>query len=370
MRYNVHTGNKTINHQHRVMQTVKEQYHSKVLKDLVGQIKNCTPGQKFMSQREMMNKYNISQRVVESLLGQLAAKNIISIVPGRGVFIKDPSKQKVKHILFLYPDWPSISMLELVRNLENAANQTKRVTLYKQTFPYNKLEVDRIDPQGIDAIIIKPPSEDLDIAQLNKLSSLNIPVIMLDKNLESINISSAYGHDDMSGLYAASYLINNGHKDIAILISEPHISNTMNRCTSFCKYAELNGCNVEIIDCKVLNGENSEDKSYEVMNNYLKKNKLNFTGLFVISDMTALSAMKAISENGYDIPGDISIVGHGGLNQGKFFSPALTTVKINQVQLFTRLFQKLENFMSESTKKYFHIGIEPEILIRDSVRKI
>lgn len=52
------------------------------------------------------------------------------------------------------------------------------------------------------------------------------------------------------------------------------------------------------------------------------------TALFCANDMTAIGAMRALKEDGYRIPDDISIIGIDDIPTSQYMSPALTTVHI------------------------------------------
>mgnify|MGYP002964912358 CR=1 FL=1 len=50
------------------------------------------------------------------------------------------------------------------------------------------------------------------------------------------------------------------------------------------------------------------------------------TAIFAASDHIAIGAMRALQENGYKIPEDISVMGFDDINVAKFSNPPLTTV--------------------------------------------
>ena len=341
-----------------------------IFEDICNDLHNYKPGERFLSVRKLMQKYSVSQRVVESVLEKLVARNMISVISGEGMFVNDLSAKKVRQIMYLCPDWPSVAFSEFEHILQAEAAIKGDFVIGRKNFPYKESFFRNIDHSGYDAIIINPASSEQELPHQIDLASLPIPVVVLGKELNDVTISSSVGRDDISGLLAASYFIQNGHEKLAVLVSEPHCHGVCIRYTNFCKFAELSGKSAKIIDCHTISGEKADDKAYEILRAYLEQNGLDFTALFVVSDMSALGAMKAILERGYNIPDDVSIIGHDGLNQGKFFHPALTSIKIDNATRARKVLNGLRELFKNNGKGYFHIDIEPELLIRDSVKNL
>ena len=51
-----------------------------------------------------------------------------------------------------------------------------------------------------------------------------------------------------------------------------------------------------------------------------------FTGLFMLSDTTAIAAMKALEDRGKRVPKDVSVIAIDGLSVSEYVSPTLTTL--------------------------------------------
>ena len=58
----------------------------------------------------------------------------------------------------------------------------------------------------------------------------------------------------------------------------------------------------------------------------LEKNK-DITAIFTMSDAMAIGACRQLTDMGYKIPDDISIIGFDGISLGEFYTPRLTTIK-------------------------------------------
>jgi DNA-binding LacI/PurR family transcriptional regulator len=76
----------------------------------------------------------------------------------------------------------------------------------------------------------------------------------------------------------------------------------------------------------------SSEGGYKAVKEYLKK-PLSVTALFCANDLTAIGAMKAIKEMGYQVPGDISIISIDDIDTAQYVSPMLTTVHVPMEEL-------------------------------------
>ena len=94
------------------------------------------------------------------------------------------------------------------------------------------------------------------------------------------------------------------------------------------------------------------------------------TAVIVGNDTMAIGAYKAISEAGFRIPDDISIIGFNDQPGSKYMIPALTTVRLTSEYLGYEVVDLLiEKIKSE--RKYCKKTILPiELKIRESVKKI
>lgn len=63
---------------------------------------------------------------------------------------------------------------------------------------------------------------------------------------------------------------------------------------------------------------------------------LEFDGMFALSDVIAIGAMRALLDHGLRIPQDVAVVGFDGLLESSYLHPRLTTVVINPHDVATR----------------------------------
>jgi DNA-binding LacI/PurR family transcriptional regulator len=100
-------------------------------------------------------------------------------------------------------------------------------------------------------------------------------------------------------------------------------------------FARYRGCDVALHDLGVgmdpalqVDAESSEDAGYAAARTLLERGKP-FDAVFAASDLIALGAMRALTEQRLRIPDDVSVVGFDDIPMARFANPALTTVYQN-----------------------------------------
>ncbi len=77
----------------------------------------------------------------------------------------------------------------------------------------------------------------------------------------------------------------------------------------------------------MLNGDFDRSPAYEALNKFITNNKqLAFDAIFTGNDDAAIGVLKALRENDYRIPEDVSVIGFDDLGFSEYLSPPLTTV--------------------------------------------
>jgi len=150
---------------------------------------------------------------------------------------------------------------------------------------------------------------------------LNMPVVFLNQGYEDVGGKCVTLDDEQGGYDGTKYLINLGHKKIAV-INGSH--KDMNDRYEGYKRA-LKDSNIK--ECKeyVMFGNGKEESGYmETMRVLACKSRP--TAIFALNDEMAIGAMKAVSKCGLNCPKDVSTLGFDGLEICNFTEPRLTTM--------------------------------------------
>jgi len=293
---------------------------------LSARVQAMNPGERLMSIRQLMQEFGVSQLTVDQALSRLETDGRVIREPGKGIYVRDNSISDLLRVGFVVPDWPSQCIKELDEVLKNAASKfNSRVSRY--CYPIGCDICYNLPVKDFDVIILMPEFNQFTPEFLNRISSAPIPVVLCGVSLRDVLINCVAADPVIAGCQAASYLIGKGHRRLAVAISEPRNSSIIeDRLEGFSMLARLSGCELTVIDCEINHGEYAQDKTYQKMTAWLSNHPLDFSALYLMSDETALAAMRALTEHGIAIPDQVSVLGPDGLRQGAFYHPPLTTV--------------------------------------------
>ena len=209
-----------------------------------------------------------------------------------------------------------------------------------------------------------------------RLKYIGIPYVLctvaINKNAPERQCSSVSIDDEMESFRAVDYLCKMGHKRIAIITGrEADYAVGRLRLEGYERALKENGIN---FDPQLVRFMKENIQEYSIENGYavakeLIESGIEFTALYVVSDITAFGAYKAIYDAGKKIPEDYSVMGFDGLNIGKYFYPALTTMEQPGEEMVRTSINLLVDEI-EGKKKNQKLFLKAALLERDSVKQI
>ena len=138
-----------------------------------------------------------------------------------------------------------------------------------------------------------------------------------------------------AGELAASHLVETGHKNIAFLTS-PLTKNYRRRVLDGVKHCfEKNKISFSDSDVFVANAEEESDTGlYEfelgrkLVKDFMKQRK-KYSAIIAINDITAFGIIQALTQNGINVPDDVSVISFDNITYSEMISPPLTTVELH-----------------------------------------
>ena len=196
---------------------------------------------------------------------------------------------------------------------------------------------------------------------------INVPIVLTSVNTISKQgeiYYSSIGIDNIKGAYdATTYLINKGHKNIALILGDVNdMGVSLWRLEGYKKALDERGLDKE--NELILIGQYSSKGAYAATLELLKKRK-DITAVFALSDIMAVGAAKAILDSGLKIPEDVSIVGFDGMDESEFYNPSITTVKQPEKLMAEMSINLLMSLIKGETENK-HVLLETKLIERDS----
>jgi LacI family transcriptional regulator len=200
-----------------------------------------------------------------------------------------------------------------------------------------------------------------------RIRTLEIPVVLTSVNTKFVLEEGGYssvGIDNEEAAYnATKFMIGLGHKNIAVMIGEENdLGISWSRLTGFKRAIQEN--NLEFDNDKMLVGDYSSKKAYEVMRGFLKEHR-DITAIFALSDIMAIGIAKAIVDEGFKIGENISLIGFDGMDICKYYNPGITTVKQPIKEMATKSAELLLGLLN-GREKNKHIILNTELKVRES----
>ena len=164
-----------------------------------------------------------------------------------------------------------------------------------------------------------------------ELSSIGVPYVCCSfTNSFGTLPEDAYASvciDDFRTAYlAVEKLISRGHRRIAALVpscSDHSISEL--RYDGYCAALRANGIEPDPALIAECGGCFTLPESYEGMKRLLES-EADFSAVFVLSDTTAIAAIKALEDAGKRVPEDVSVIAIDGIDVSAYTTPTLSTM--------------------------------------------
>lgn len=113
-----------------------------------------------------------------------------------------------------------------------------------------------------------------------------------------------------------------------------------------------------------LAGDGTPARGYEVTRQLADRSDV--TAIFAADDAMALGTLRALAEAGRRVPDDVSVIGVGGMVEGEFFSPPLTTVNRDIAELARLGFERLRAEVEHGGPGATHASVPAQLIVRSS----
>jgi len=217
----------------------------------------------------------------------------------------------------------------------------------------------------VDGLIVASVGQDF--SHIQKISDAKIPIVMVDRCFDELDVDSVSVDNVKGSMLAMNYLIKEGHRRIAFIQGLPG---------TYANETRLQGYNQALQDAGISIDEHLiVGDDFRSLNGYLETKlllKLSNppTAIFTAGDLIALGALEACRENSTTIPDDVSLVTFDDPVFASYLSPSLSAVeqpvtKIAEM-VIAMLYRRMKNPYDERRK----VLLEPKLNVRGSVKRI
>ncbi len=206
---------------------------------------------------------------------------------------------------------------------------------------------------------------DFENKEVVELVNSDIPTVTIDYQYPG---KSSVMSDDFEGSYVLTeYLLNMGHKKIAIIHGED-TGVTRKRLDGF--YSALADYGVNIPPEYEIEGAYHDTKICSEATRKLMSLKEPPTVIMYPDDFAYLGGMSELEKMGLEVPKDVSVTGYDGINLSQCLRPQLTTYQQDSEEIGRRAARKLISHIEERDVKAEQIKVDGRLLPGKSVAKI
>ncbi|WP_461205472.1 LacI family DNA-binding transcriptional regulator [Clostridium sp. DL1XJH146] len=339
-----------------------------VSRSTVSRVINNYPNVPEKTRQKVMKVINEYNYMPNSYARTLAGKNSNTI--GLFFIIRDGLENGDR----LFKNDYFASYLDILVDMANAKDYYVLVSIVSDENKYLKIN-QAFSEKRIDGGIIIGTENDT-LSRINA-QNFNTSIILFDydmnkeeaKKYENTNFTIINSNDQIGIEKAIDYLYNLGHREIGFIKGRETSRSGNGRFISFKEAMKRKNLNIN--EEYLLEGDFSTDTAYLEVKRVINNNKL-ASAYISANDYMALGAIRAFKEEGYSVPGDISIVGFDNTNRAQEFDLKLTTIGPNFYEMAKKAINVLDDQIKDQEKKYnlqvYEYAVE--FFERDTCKKV
>ncbi|MFH5884672.1 LacI family DNA-binding transcriptional regulator [Halalkalibaculum sp. DA3122] len=219
--------------------------------------------------------------------------------------------------------------------------------------------------RNVDGVLLIPSQGNTEnVELLEETISSGVPILCIDRYIKNSKIPFITTDNQYGAYIGVKHLIENGHKKIACIQGLPDSTPSEDR-----KKGYLSALDEFDLEPFYIGGDEfSYMCGYRETQILLQKKDLP-TAIFAMSSNIALGVMKAVEENGYSIPEDLSIVGFDNYEFLDHIKVPLTSIaqpidEISHIAVKV-LLDYVDGKMDDSD--WENPSLKPSMILRDSV---
>ena len=279
--------------------------------------------------------------------------------------------RKSKTICIIIPEIIHHFFATVISGVEHVANKNGYnviVCLSDESFDKEVINMEMLANGSIDGFIIslsKETQQKRDFHHITEVINQGMPVVMFDRVTNDILCDKVIIDDNLAAFNATQFLIDKGHKKIALITTVDYVSVGKLRTEGYIKALKNNDIAVdENLILKIEDTDNFESHIESLISN----NEVD--AIFAVNEIFAVTAIKTATRLGKIVPNDLSIIGFTDGIISQYSSPSITTVGQNGVKMGEKaavmLIEKLEIEEEDYEEQYKTEVIETELIERES----
>lgn len=208
------------------------------------------------------------------------------------------------------------------------------------------------------------------------LQQRGVPFVLVDSEprpgIPCVNLN-----DEQGGYLAMRYILDRGHRQIAILAIQSEHHGNYEQYTGLLRRRvggylraladydlHIDGESIRLIECSVV-----PDEGYRAFKT-LWRARLRPTAIVAMGDLLLLGALRAARELGVRVPHDVSMIGYDDIALSDLVNPPLTTIRQPTAEKGATAMRLLIDLIAGDELESEHLVLPVELIERQSVRRL
>lgn len=269
--------------------------------------------------RVINNSGYVSDKVREKVNAAIAELGYVPNVLARSL-----KSKKTNTLALVFTDITNPFFTILARGVEDTASKAGFNVIFCNTDESQEEEDNYIQlllQKQVDGILLVPAKSNTKSIQL--ILDQKTPLVVLDRRVADAKVDVVRGDSEGGAFQVTEYLINLGHRRIAILSGPRDVSTAEDRVQGYERAMRANGL-VDNIQSSY--GRFSQESGNTVTKEIFSKQPRP-TAIFAANNVIALGSLSALLNMGLNVPEDVAIVSFDDIPDNLTHSPFFTVVR-------------------------------------------
>ncbi|ANE47234.1 LacI family transcriptional regulator [Paenibacillus swuensis] len=280
--------------------------------------------------------------------------------------------QQTRILFLLITDITNPFYTTVSRGAEDAAKRYGYRLLFGNSDESLEKEADYITTiltTRVDGVLMAPAG-DPSIPHLESLLKHQVPFVLLDREVPGIECDIVLGDSKEGSRRLVGHLIDQGHRQIAMVNGSSSISSARHRLEGFKEAMKLNDLNYD--SAYIHESSFGPLKDLSKMNNWLDQLNPFPTAILAGNNVLAYEIIRLLRYRGMRIPEDISVIGFDDFGPYADLDPFITVAAQQAYQFGYMGIQMLVERIQQEDKSgpWKKIVLPAELIIRRSVRAL
>jgi len=259
-------------------------------------------------------------------------------------------------LLFSDPYYP-----QLLRGISQACNQhdyTLAFFLVSSKEDEKKILTRVPNKSLLDGVLIQSGHHG-DQGIIGQMIDADMPQVVIGRPFRSDNVSYVDVDNVRGAYYAVAHLVRLGYHRIATITGPLESTVGLDRREGYMQALVERG--IDIHQDLIVEGDFTELSGYYAMESLLKQQP---KAVFAASDAMAIGAIRAIQDNGLDVPNDIAVIGFDDNHLSTLADVELSTIRQPVIEIGRKAVELLLDLIENGTQPPRHMILDSKLIIR------